>query len=121
MATTTEKVDIAGEVLLIPLDRIVADRNVRELVAEEVDAMAASIALLGQLSPATVRPEGDRFVLVFGHKRYAALSKLGRDVIRAEISNGDDEDAARAAENITSCRRRHEAINADRVVMPTWP
>jgi hypothetical protein len=34
------------------------------------------------------------------------------------VRDVDTEDADRAVENITSCRRRHDVINADRVVMP---
>jgi hypothetical protein len=34
------------------------------------------------------------------------------------LREAESEDADRAVENITSCRRRHEVINADHVVMP---
>jgi hypothetical protein len=53
-------------------------------------------------------------VLIAGHKRYAALAQLGHTEIRAEVRHdGEHEASERAAENITSCRRRHETINAD--------
>jgi len=52
MATTTNSV--AG-VQMIALGEIRHDQNVRqELLAEEVDALAQSIALLGQLTPVSV-------------------------------------------------------------------
>jgi ParB/RepB/Spo0J family partition protein len=85
---------------LIALDRIRTDSNVRELAAEDVDALAGSIALLGQITPAIVRPDGDRYVLVAGHKRYAALRLLGETEIRAEIGSTEAEHAERAAENL---------------------
>jgi ParB/RepB/Spo0J family partition protein len=98
MATTTEA---AGELRMIALDRIAADSNVRQHTDDDVDAIAGSIALLGQLTPAIVRREGeDRYVLVAGHKRYAALRQLGRTQIRAEVRGAEDEHAERAAENI---------------------
>jgi hypothetical protein len=39
-------------------------------------------------------------VLIAGHKRYAALAKLGRTEIRAEVRSGESEHAERAAENV---------------------
>lgn len=41
-----------------------------------------------------------RCVLVAGHKRYAALQKLGRAEIRAEVRSGDGGHSERAAENV---------------------
>ena len=100
MATTTNPV--AG-VQMIALSEIRHDQNVRQqILAEEVDALAQSIALLGQLTPVSVRPdESGGFVLIAGHKRYAALAQLGHTEIRAEIRpDGESEASERAAENI---------------------
>jgi ParB/RepB/Spo0J family partition protein len=97
MATT---IDSQPQVRLIALEQIRHDANVRELAGEDVDALAGSIALLGQITPAIVRPDGDGYVLVAGHKRYAALQKLGHAEIRAEIRSGESEHAERAAENV---------------------
>jgi ParB/RepB/Spo0J family partition protein len=97
MATTT---DSQPQVRMIALQQIRHDANVRELASEDVDALAGSIALLGQITPAIVRPDGDGYVLVAGHKRYAALQKLGHAEIRAEIRSGESEHAERAAENV---------------------
>ena len=77
--------------------------NVRQgLVAEEVDALAQSIELLGQITPVSVRPAEDGgYVLIAGHKRCAALKQLGRSEVRAEIRADDSQEASeRAAENI---------------------
>jgi ParB/RepB/Spo0J family partition protein len=102
MAITTEPVT---GVQMLPLETIRHDQNVREqLLADEVDALAASIALLGQLSPVSVRPDtetGTGFVLIAGHKRYAAIAQLGRTEIRAEVRpDAEGEASERAAENI---------------------
>jgi ParB/RepB/Spo0J family partition protein len=99
MATRTAESGIA----MIALSQIRHDRNVRqELAASEVDALAQSIALLGQLTPVSVRPDGEgAYVLIAGHKRYAALAQLGHTEIRAEIRpDGEAEESERAAENI---------------------
>lgn len=67
--------------------------------------------MLGQLTPAIVRRDGEkRYILVAGHKRYAALKQLGQGEIRAEVRGAHAEHAERAAENIASCRDRYEAI-----------
>ena len=101
MATTTRPV--AG-VQMIALSEIRHDQNVRqEILAEEVDALAQSIALLGQLTPVSVRPDNENggYVLIAGHKRYAALAQLGHTEIRAEVRpDGESEAAERAAENV---------------------
>jgi ParB/RepB/Spo0J family partition protein len=98
MATITQA---AGELRMIELDRIAADSNVRQHTDQDVYAMAGSIALLGQLTPAIVRRDGeDRYVLVAGHKRYAALRQLGHSQIRAEVRGVEAEHAERAVENI---------------------
>jgi len=97
MAITT---DAEPEVRMIALEQIRHDSNVRGLAGEDVEALAGSIALLGQITPAIVRTDGDGYLLVAGHKRYAALQKLGHTEIRAEVRNGDAEHSERAAENI---------------------
>ena len=97
MATTT---DVQPQVRMIALEQIRHDANVRELAGEDVDALAGSIALLGQITPAIVRPDRDDYVLIAGHKRYAALQKLGHKEIRVEVRSGDGEHSERAAENI---------------------
>ena len=113
MATTTNPV--AG-VQMIALTEIRHDQDVRqEVLAEEVDALAQSMALLGQLTPVSVRPdiENGGYVLIAGHKRYAALVRLGHTEIRAEIRpDGESEASERAAENIvrSSLNPYEEAI-----------
>ncbi len=99
MATTTAGTGVA----MIELSQIRHDRNIRqELAAADVDALAQSIALLGQLTPVSVRPDDEGgYVLIAGHKRYAALRQLGHTEIRAEVRADDgSEESERAAENI---------------------
>ena len=101
MATTTRSV---ASVEMIALSEIRHDQNVRQqLQPEEIDGLAQSIALLGQLTPVSVRPdiENGGYVLIAGHKRYAALKQLGHSEIRAEVRPGGEAEACeRAAENL---------------------
>ena len=71
------------------------------------------------LVPVVVRGDGDGFELVAGFHRIAAARSLGLADVPAVVRDADTEVADRAVENIASCRRRHDVIYADRVVMPT--
>jgi len=104
---------------LVPLGRIRVPKNVRALDASHVDALAGSIALQGMLVPLVVRADGERFELVAGFHRIAAAHKLDLTEVPVVVRDAASEDADRAVENITSCRRRHDAIYAERDVMPT--
>ena len=84
----------------IPLDRIAIGDNVRELDADHVDALAASIKLRGLVVPVIVRAAGDDYELVAGYHRVAAHKKLGEANIDAEIRDVDTEHADRAIENV---------------------
>jgi ParB/RepB/Spo0J family partition protein len=114
MATTIQQ---AGR--RVALERIRVPENVRALDEAHVEALAGSIKLQGMLVPLVVREGTDGFELVAGFHRIAAARSLGLAEVPVVVRDVDTEDADRAVENITSCRRRHDRINADRVVMPT--
>jgi hypothetical protein len=103
----------------VAIDQIAIPGNVRELDSEHVDALAASIKLRGLLVAVIVRPVGEHFELVAGFHRFAAHKQLGEKYIDVDVRDAQDEHGDRAIENIASCRRRHEAINADHADMPT--
>jgi hypothetical protein len=69
------------------------------------------------LVPLVVRGHADGFELVAGFHRIAAAHSLGFAQVPVVVRDGDTEDADRAVENITLCRRWHDVINADRVVI----
>jgi ParB/RepB/Spo0J family partition protein len=102
----------------VALDRIRVPENVRTLDDAHVRALAGSIKLQGMLVPVVVREDGDGFELVAGFHRIAAAKSLGLAEVPVVVRDVDTEDADRAVENITSCRRRHDVIYADHVVMP---
>jgi ParB-like chromosome segregation protein Spo0J len=83
---------------LIPLDRVDDDRaflvrSPAEL--EDVASLATDLARLGQLFPIDVRVQApDRFQLVSGFRRVAALRFLQRDTVLARLhADLSDEDA----------------------------
>ena len=102
----------------VALEQIRVPENVRALDDAHVQALAGSIKLQGILVPVVVRDHGDAFELVAGFHRIAAAKLLGLAEVPAVIRDVQTEDADRAVENIASCRRRHDAIYADPVVMP---
>ena len=67
-----------------------------------IDELAQSIQELTQLQAVLVRPVGDRYEIIFGHRRYLACKQLSRDTIRAEIRSMTDKEAAviRGVENL---------------------
>ena len=84
----------------IALDRIAIPGNVRDLDADHVDALAASIKLRGLLVPVIVRRLGDDFELIAGFHRFAAHKQLGEEYIEVDVRDGEDEHGDRAIENI---------------------
>ena len=97
----------------IALEQIRVPENVRALDDAHVQALAGSITLQGMLVPVVVRDIGGCFELVAGFHRIAAARLLGLADVPVVVRDAETEDADRAVENITSCRRRHD------VIMPT--
>lgn len=87
----------------VPLDSIdppsIAERS--SPAQESIDDLAASIKANGLLQPISINKKGKRFEIIFGHRRYLALQRLGLAQIHAEIHNWPLPDVliARAREN----------------------
>jgi len=88
---------LAGRVVtvLMPLERLEDDVSFRLRPEGDVSGLATDIARLGQLFPVDVRPlGGERFQLVCGFRRVAALRFLKRDAVQARVHTDlSDEDA----------------------------
>ncbi|TKJ24787.1 MAG: hypothetical protein CEE41_05100 [Hadesarchaea archaeon B3_Hades] len=67
-----------------------------------ISELAQSISEIGLLQPITLRKNGDRFEVVYGHRRYLACKKLEVATIRSVITTMTDQEAAvsRATENL---------------------
>lgn len=87
----------------IPVEKIrPSDNNPRSDVGD-VSELADSIASIGLLQRVVVRPQDDgSFELISGHRRLAAVTKLGWDSIPAEVQTHSDRDVdvARLVENL---------------------
>lgn len=89
---------------LIPIHLIDLEtpNNGRAEISEtNVQTLADLIAHHGLINPITLRPNGDRYLLVAGNTRRLAYIKLGREVIAATVLDIDAKAAAliRLAEN----------------------
>lgn len=73
-----------------------------EIDQDKIIELSESIKAVGLLQPILVRPKGERFEIVFGHRRFMAVQRLGEDRILAGVKEIDDETTAimRATENI---------------------
>lgn len=89
----------------IPIARIVPNPHQprMDIDPSELSALSESIRLHGLIQPITVVRSADGFTLVSGHTRLEAHKVLGRDTIRANIIEADDDDLAMLAliENVT--------------------
>lgn len=67
-----------------------------------IQELAQSISENGLFQPILVRPDGNRFEIVFGHRRYLAHKSITLTTIRAIVRVMTDEEAAvaRAVENL---------------------
>jgi hypothetical protein len=116
MGTTTTP--DTGE-LRLALDDILVGDNVRDIDQEHVENLARSIALRGVLVPLIVRPTSAGYELVAGYHRYHGCRKLTLSDVPVVVRDREGTSADSAAENVTSCRRRHDVSYADRSVTPT--
>jgi ParB-like chromosome segregation protein Spo0J len=108
---------------LVPIDRIDENAAFRIRPTGDLSALATDLARLGQVFPVEVRAQpDDRYQLVCGFRRVAALKFLQRDAVWARVhANLSDEDALLMAlaagvhsapasrEELSSLRARLEA------------
>jgi len=85
-----DKIDEPGDVLRLNID------------LKAIDELALSISQIGLLQPILLAIDGDRFELVFGHRRFLACQKLQLPSIRALVRTMTPGEiaVARATENI---------------------
>ena len=79
---------------LLSLDQLDADEAFRLRPEGDVSRLAQDVARLGQVFPVDVRLRGDRFQLVCGFRRVAALRFLQRDKVLARIHTELSDDDA---------------------------
>ena len=78
----------------IPISRIDYGHNIRTEHDDDIRELAKSIEEHDVLQPLVVRPKGNRYEVICGHRRYKALQLVGGDIpvpciIRDDIADSD--------------------------------
>jgi ParB family chromosome partitioning protein len=79
----------------IPINQI-DDFPLRVNASSDISELASSISLHGQLSPICVRPhptKKERYQVIYGNRRLAALRSLGRTSVNANVVVASDANA----------------------------
>jgi len=98
---TKAKIDVLKSLPIIKIiEPETADRL--EIDQEEINRLAGSIRELGQLTPIEVVQKGDKYEIVYGHRRYLAHKVLGKKNINGIIKDLDHKEVKkrRATENL---------------------
>lgn len=107
------------QIVLLPLDLIDPDpENFYSL--EGLDELAGNIELMGLLDPLRVRPNGERYTVVSGHRRRAAImlirdggSKQFADGVPCIVEYGEASDAMRKLRLIYANASTRQLNSAD--------
>lgn len=84
-----------GTLASISLEQVDEDATFRIRPAGEISQLATDLARLGQLFPVDMRPLGaDRYQIICGFRRVAALRFLKRDQVQARVHEGMSDDDA---------------------------
>ena len=93
-----------ANVVLVPLDDLLTDQNIREAMDEEgLRELARDIEARGLLQPIVVTPaKGNKYQVVAGHRRAAAIRLTAATAAPAVVTKFSPADAKKAqlAENI---------------------
>lgn len=106
----------------VPLKQILEQQYARRssVSPEEIQELAASIAVHGLLTPILVCSEGDSYRLIAGRRRTLACRHLGWETIPAMVKTLDDDAAATVAltENLARADMRplDEAVSLHRLI-----
>lgn len=83
-AVPRETPEAGTHLALLPLSAIDVGENVRVNIAD-LDELAASIQEHGVLQPIKVRPAGDRYLVLWGQRRFLAAKQVGLETIPALV------------------------------------
>lgn len=103
----------------IPLARIACDNQVRsgEYDEQELIGLAITIREVGQLFPIRVRPTGDSYAIVDGHRRYLAAMRLKRPTIAAIVDKELGEGEVLHRQWVGNCQRTPvDAVDSARAI-----
>jgi ParB/RepB/Spo0J family partition protein len=94
--------------LIVSLDKLVEDPRNERRTFREMEALIASIKSVGLVEPITVAPlegEGDRYLIVTGHRRYRASKAAGLTQVEVLIRDPEDERTRRLKSIVSNVQR----------------
>lgn len=100
-----------GEIVAIPLADIDATDRLRPVDPAHVEAIALSIEQSGLQNPVILRPDGNRYRLVAGWHRLAAVERLGWTDVDARVENLTAEEARLVEIDENLMRRELSALD----------
>lgn len=97
LGTATDKASVKAykEAKLIKIDKVKPNPNQPRKTFDEgsLEELADSIRDKGILQPIVVRPSGDEFIIIAGHRRRLACEKIGMQYIPSVIRDVTEQDA----------------------------
>jgi ParB family chromosome partitioning protein len=82
-----EAPNILTTVLEIPIDKIQEDLNQprKDYNPKKITSLAETIKQKGLIQPIIVKPQGEKYLIVAGHRRYRACKELGKSYVACII------------------------------------
>lgn len=80
------------QIVEIPVTKITAESHSQRLEWDEqaMSELASSISSDGLQQPLKVKEDGEKYIIVFGHRRFEALKRLGWQKVPCLITEGDE-------------------------------
>src|SRR5690348_16004911 len=92
----------------IPLDKLDDDNIRKGYDQDSIRTLAATMAEVGQQQPARIRPNGQRFTIIDGHRRKEAARLLGWKTLRCEVEDKElTQPEVRQRQVITSIQHKN--------------
>lgn len=91
--------------LIVALDKIIEDTKNERKTFRNMEGLIASVKAVGVIEPITVTPEGDRYRIVTGHRRYRAALAAGLQTIEVLIRDPEDEIQRRRKSVVSNVQR----------------
>ena len=96
---------VSGGTSRLALSRLVEDPNNERKVFRGMDELVASTRAVGVVEPIIVTPDGDKFRILTGHRRFRAARQAGLNEVEVVIRTPDDERVRRQISLVSNIQR----------------
>jgi len=102
-AATVEQTDARFET--VDIERVVEDPRNERKTFHGLDELAASINEVGLIEPITVTPDGDRYQILTGHRRFKAAKQAGLTKLSVIVREVEEERKRRRQSIVSNVQR----------------